>query len=116
MNGICRGCVRRQLRALQAVCRGYATAAPSGISPKPVPPPVPPLPPRGEKNAHSLRYKVDFVLTMENPARAEEILKQTRVPDAVYAWNLLIKYYAHQGKYSETERVYRQVRTPGMNN
>ena len=90
-------------------------AAASGMTPKPGPPPAPPHPPRGDKNAHSLRYKVDFILAMENPARAEETLKQTRVPDAVYAWNLLIKYYAHQGQTSETERVYQQVRKPRVN-
>jgi len=116
MNSNCRGCVRRQLWALQTLLRGYATATPSGMTSKPIPPPPPPRPPRGEKNAHSLRYKIDFILAMENPARAEETLKQARVLDAVYAWNLLIKYYAHQGKYSETERVYQQVPKTAMNN
>jgi hypothetical protein len=114
MSGVCRGCLHRQLRLQCVLRRGYAAAAPSAARPNSVPPRPPPDPSREQRNAHSLRYKIDLILTMKNPERAEETLQQSRMPDAVYAWNLLVKYHAHEGKYSETERVYQQVLPPDL--
>jgi pentatricopeptide repeat protein len=36
-------------------------------------------------------------------------LNKSRITDAVFSWNLLIKYYAKLGDWENAEKVYQQV-------
>jgi pentatricopeptide repeat protein len=46
---------------------------------------------------------------MQNPTQAEDVLKKSTLEGREYSWNLLIKYYAKLGNYTESERVYQLV-------
>jgi hypothetical protein len=115
MNPICRHCLRRQLGTLRPPHRRYAKLSIFDDPTHPINQPSSgpkPGPPVKERNAHSLRHRIETILEIgKNPARAEETLKHSRLPDSQYSWNLLIKYLAHECKAAETERIYQQVMT-----
>ena len=112
MNPVCRPCLRRRLADLRPLCQGYGKVSIFDDPTHPINQPSSgpkPGPPAKERNAHSLRHRIETILALKNPQRAEETLKHSRLPDSQYSWNLLIKYLAHERKVSETERIYQQV-------
>jgi hypothetical protein len=114
MNPICRRCLCRQLATLHPLHRRYAKLSIFDDPTHPINQPSSgpkPGPPVKERNAHSLRHRIETILAFKNPKRAEETLKHSRLPDSQYSWNLLIKYLAHECKVAETERIYQQVIT-----
>src|SRR5438552_1696814 len=62
-----------------------------------------------DRNSFSLRTKINHLLRMQNPTQAEDVLKKSTLEGREYSWNLLIKYYAKSGNYTESERAYQQV-------
>jgi hypothetical protein len=112
MSLVCGRCLRRQLTALRPAHRRYAKVSIFDDPTHPINQPSSgpkPSPPAKERNAHSLRDRIETILAFKNPERAEETLKHSRLPDSQYSWNLLIKYLAHEYKVAETERIYQQV-------
>jgi pentatricopeptide repeat protein len=67
-----------------------------------------------EWNSFSLRNKVEHWITMKDPEGARRLLQRARVPQSVYSWNLVIKYYAHQGNYTDAYKTYQQVLILGI--
>lgn len=62
-----------------------------------------------DRNSFTLRTKIDHLLRMQNPTQAEDVLKKSTLEGREYSWNLLIKYHAKSGNYTESERVYQLV-------
>jgi pentatricopeptide repeat protein len=51
-------------------------------------------------------------LNMKDPEAARRLLQRARIPQSVYSWNLVIKYYAHKGNYLDAYKTYQQVFIP----
>ena len=127
---VCRICLRNTLRLLTSSksslrtkslshpsinvpLRRYNTAA-ATQQPLAVPPIARPEETIEEKewNSFSLRNKVEHWLKMKDPEAARRLLQRVRVSQSVYAWNLVIKYYAHKGNYTDAYKTYQQVLIP----
>ena|SRR2546423_7375322 len=127
---VCRTCLRNTLRLLTSSkpslrtkplshpsskppLRRY-TAAAATEQPSGVPPISRPEETIEEKewNSFSLRNKVEHWLKMKDPEAARRLIQRARVSQSVYAWNLVIKYYAHKGNYTDAYKTYQQVLIP----
>lgn len=61
-------------------------------------------------NSYSLRQKIQELCEQNKPDQAERILKESaKIEGAVYAWNILIKYYSKWGKVQEAHDLYNNV-------
>jgi pentatricopeptide repeat protein len=103
MAFVCQSCLRHQFRVLKPIIavRYYATAMVTRNSAN-----------DSETlglNSYTLTNKVDHLLRIKNTEEAELILKKSTLHRTVYAWNLLIKYYAKLGNIQEADRIFNLV-------
>ena len=125
---LCRSCLRNTLRLVrssQSSLRSYSQYPVSNVplrrytaaateQPASAPPIVRQEEETEEKewNSFSLRNKVEHWLNMKDPDAVRRLLQRARIPQSVYSWNLVIKYYAHKGNYLDAYKTYQQVIIP----